>query len=292
MEPKKWMIVCMAALLSSCTDQQLAESMEEAQTSEWTKEKDPVSAEILALVEKARWGDGQAFLRLADCYRDGIGVKKDFLSMMAMVQQAEARGAIGYDKEYLDQIPDDNDFKCFGDLMDKSSDQLREVKDSVMPLLAAMDSPDALAFYGVMCVESGDTIRGDELIREASMRGSDFAALLGTFADRRGDVKPDRVKLEQLSDRIPLVNKYLGRLCLKPDENGHTDERKAADYYLKADRHALLSRREARWLLIYHKRTGVPGLTDEDAMRLETLSGLPHELVEAVADTVSVDSIR
>lgn len=282
----------MAALLTSCTDQKIAESMEEAKASAWTKENNPVSAEINALVEKARWGDGQAFLRLADCYRDGIGVKKDFLGMMAMVKQAEACGALSYDRDYIDQIPDDNEAKCLCDLVDKSSEQLREMKDSIMPLLAAMDSPDALAFYGVMYLESGDTIRGEEFIREASMRGSDFAALLGTFVDRRGNVLPDKAKLEQLSDRIPFVNKFLAKLCLKPDENGHIDEQKAADYYLKADRHAMLSRREARWLLLYHKRTGVAGLTDEDVRRLETLSRLPREIIEAVGDTMIVDQIK
>lgn len=70
------------------------------------------------------------------------------------------------------------------------------------------------------------------------------------------------------------------------------DERKVAYYYMKADEHALLSRREARWLLAYHKDVGIPGLTDSDVKRLEAFIRFPNEIVEIIADTVSVDSIE
>ena len=49
------------------------------------------------------------------------------------------------------QIPDDNDIKRFCNLIDKSSDQLREGKDSIMAQLATIDSPDAHALFGVLC---------------------------------------------------------------------------------------------------------------------------------------------
>lgn len=250
------------------------------------------SAVINALVERARWGDGQAYLQLADCYRDGIGVKKDFLGMMVMVEQARAHGAIHDEKEYMAQIPDDNDIKRFCNLIDKSSDQLREGKDSIMAQLATIDSPDAHALFGVLCVESGDSIRGFEIIRDASERGSNFAALLNALPDWKGNIQPDKVKLEQLAERIPLAYNLLGKLSLKPDENGMIDERKVAYYYMKADEHALLSRREARWLLAYHKDVGIPQLTESDVKRLETFIRFPNERVEIVADTVSVDSIE
>ena len=256
------------------------------------KENANGSAEINALVERARWGDGQAYLQLADCYRDGIGVKKDFLGMMVMVEQARAHGAIHDEKEYMTQIPDDNDIKRFCNLMDKSSGQLREGNDSIMAQLATIDSPDAHALFGVLCVEIGDSIRGFEIIRDASERGSDFAALLNALPDWKGNIQPDKMKLEQLAERIPLAYKLLGKLSLKPDENGMIDERKVAYCYMKADEHALLSRREAKWLLAYHKDVGIPGLTDSDAKRLEAFIRFPNEIVEIIADTVSVDSIE
>lgn len=292
MAMKKCIILFMVAILASCSDTQLAESIADVKESELVKENATGSAEIKALVERARWGDGQAYLQLADCYRDGIGVKKNFLGMLAMVEQARVHGAIHDEMEYVTKIPEDNDIKRFCDLMDKSCSQLIEEKDSVMVQLATIDSPDVLAMYGVLCVKSGDSIRGFEIIRDASERGSDFAALLNALLDWKGNIQPDKMKLEQLAERIPLAYKLLGKLSLKPDENGIIDERKVAYYYMKADEHALLSRRGARWLLAYHKDVGIPGLTESDVNRLEAFIRFPNERVEIVADTVSVDSIE
>lgn len=292
MAMKKCIILFMVAILASCSDTQLAESIADVKESELVKENATGSAEIKALVERARWGDGQAYLQLADCYRDGIGVKKNFLGMLAMVEQARVHGAIHDEMEYVTKIPEDNDIKRFCDLMDKSCSQLIEEKDSVMVQLATIDSPDVLAMYGVLCVESGDSIRGSEIIRDASERGSDFAALLNALLDWKGNIQPDKMKLEQLAERIPLAYKLLGKLSLKPDENGIVDERKVAYYYMKADEHALLSQREAKWLLAYHKDVSIPELTDSDVKRLELFICTPGERVEIVADTVSVDSIE
>ena len=292
MAMKKCIILFMAAILASCSDTQLAESIADVKDSELVKENANGSAEIKALVERARWGDGLAYLQLADCYRDGIGVKKNFLGMLAMVEQARVHGAIHDEMEYVTKIPEDNDIKRFCDLMNKSCSQLIEEKDSVMVQLATIDSPDVLAMYGVLCVESGDSIRGFEIIRDASERGSDFAALLNALLDWKGNIQPDKMKLEQLAERIPLAYKLLGKLSLKPDENGIVDERKVAYYYMKADEHALLSQREAKWLLAYHKDVSIPELTDSDVKRLESFIRTPGERVEIVADTVSVDSIE
>ena len=292
MAMKKCIILFMVAILASCSDTQLAESIADVKESELVKENATGSAEIKALVERARWGDGQAYLQLADCYRDGIGVKKNFLGMLAMVEQARVHGAIHDEMEYVTKIPEDNDIKLFCDLMDKSCRQLIEEKDSVMVQLATIDSPDVLAMYGVLCVESGDSIRGFEIIRDASERGSDFAALLNALLDWKGNIQPNKMKLEQLAERIPLAYKLLGKLSLKPDENGIVDERKVAYYYMKADEHALLSQREAKWLLAYHKDVSIPELTDSDVKRLESFICTPGERVEIVADTVSVDSIE
>ena len=292
MAMKKCIILFMVAILASCSDTQLAESIADVKESELVKENATGSAEIKALVERARWGDGQAYLQLADCYRDGIGVKKNFLGMLAIVEQARVHGAIHDEMEYVTKIPEDNDIKRFCDLMDKSCSQLIEEKDSVMVQLATIDSPDVLAMYGVLCVESGDSIRGFEIIRDASERGSDFAALLNALLDWKGNIQPDKMKLEQLAERIPLAYKLLGKLSLKPDENGIVDERKVAYYYMKADEHALLSQREAKWLLAYHKDVSIPELTDSDVKRFESFICTPGERVEIVADTVSVDSIE
>lgn len=124
---KKYIFVAMAALFISCSDQQLTDSVADVKSTELMQTSDD-RAKFNTLVEKARLGDGQAFLQLADCYRDGIGVKKDFLGMTCMVIQANAHGSIESEKEYFSRIPDDNVYKqCFA-LADMSSSKLRTEK--------------------------------------------------------------------------------------------------------------------------------------------------------------------
>lgn len=288
---KNSIILFMVALLASCSNQQLLDSIAEVKESELVKENANGNAEINALVERARWGDGQAYLQLADCYRDGIGVKKDFLGMISMIGQALSLGAIHDGKEYMAQMLEGSDIKRLLVLMDKTRSQLMEDVDSVKAQLAAMDSPDALAVFGIICAESGDSIRGFEIIREAAGQGSNFAALINVIPDMDVNHRPDMLKLEQLAERTPLAYKLLGRFYLEPDDNGKTDERKAAYYYMKADEHALLSQRDVRWLLAYHEDVGIPQLTDEDVIRLKAYIRLPDNKDEYMADSVSVDSI-
>jgi len=291
MNMKKCICVMMVALLVSCSDHQLAEIVADVREAELVDEKINGNVGIKALIDRARWGDGQAYLQLADCCKDGIGVQKDFLGMMSMVAQARAHGAINDEKDYLMRISDDNGLKLCFELMGKSSSELMEGKDTLMAQLIAMNNPDALAFYGIVSVENGDTIGGLETIRRAANNGSNFAALLTTLLNRKGEIRPDKAKLEQIAKRVPIAYKLLGDMCLDPDENGNIDKRQAAYYFLKADEHALLSRREARWLLTYHRNSGIVQLNDEDVRRLKVFACSPSEEEEIVVDSVCVDCV-
>ena len=80
---KKYLFLVMTLVLVSCTNQMVVDEVagEHAQqTSE---------SNVATLMEKARWGDGQAYVKLADCYRDGKGVKQDFVNMLAMASFAD-----------------------------------------------------------------------------------------------------------------------------------------------------------------------------------------------------------
>ena len=94
---KKYLFAIMAVLLAltSCTDSQFIEEIN------GNLSKLSSSNEINALIEQARWGDGHAFLKLADCYRDGKGVKQDFAGMLTMLAQAEEYGGIPNMEDYL-----------------------------------------------------------------------------------------------------------------------------------------------------------------------------------------------
>lgn len=52
-----------------------------------------VTDEYHYYLEKARWGDADAYVKLADCYRNGVGVKMDFMGSLG-VNCSKARNKI------------------------------------------------------------------------------------------------------------------------------------------------------------------------------------------------------
>ena len=87
-----------ALILVGCTDQFALDEV--------AKEVPHVTptSEFQMLKEKAKWGDGKAYLKLADCYRDGRGVKQDFIGMLSMASLANDYGGINRMEEYLDSV--------------------------------------------------------------------------------------------------------------------------------------------------------------------------------------------
>ena len=76
---KQYFYLVIALMMVGCTDQFMVDEL----AGEYA-EQTPVN-EVVTLMEKARWGDGQAYVKLADCYREGKGVQQDFITMLGMV---------------------------------------------------------------------------------------------------------------------------------------------------------------------------------------------------------------
>lgn len=113
---KSWMIGTAAfVLLASCSERQLVEDVAaKAMVTEAASPEDSVAS----LLNRARWGDSSAYLKLADCYRDGVGVKRDFFSMLTMVNMAKSRGANIRVDDYIHGLPDGDAYKQLFLLMD------------------------------------------------------------------------------------------------------------------------------------------------------------------------------
>ena len=91
------------------------------------------------------------------------------------------------------------------------------------------------------------------------------------------------------------------------DDESMRDDRLAAHYFLKADENAYLSKREARWLLYYHRCVSNLPLSERDIQRLQILAGevaveenasqqncefdKTNDVVDAV-DSVVVDTVE
>ena len=87
---KNWCLYIIIVLFfTSCSEQHLQE--DRLASSKVGEQKGVVKAprdSVLLLLHQARWGDGSAYLKLADCYRNGFGVKKDFFGMITMANMA------------------------------------------------------------------------------------------------------------------------------------------------------------------------------------------------------------
>ena len=266
---KKYLFAIMAVLLAmvSCTDNQFLDE-NAGNLSELSS-----TNEVSALIEKARWGDGQAFVKLADCYRDGKGVKQDFVGMLTMLAQADEYGGISNMEDYLKTLPEGSDFKLIFDAVDNYEKKNEDEAAAKLEQLIAKGSPDGNAVQGIMTIERGDTLEGLRLVEQAATAGSTFAELLLCIPNWRGATNLDVEKLATLSDKIPFVNTILGKMYAGFEDENLQNDQLAAYYYLKADEKACLGKRGARWLLGYHRGGGKLSLSERDIQRLRILAG-------------------
>ena len=258
--------------LASCSEQQVIE--ETLSSQKLTEQKSMTITpqdSVVSLFNHARWGDGSAYLKLADCYRDGFGVKKDLLGMFTMAEMAKTRGAIQNVEEYVCNLPDGNEFKSLVKLIYNCKFYNQESTDSVMQSLRENSTPDAQTFLGLVMMDQGDTLTAKNLINEAANQDCSLAELLLTIPDWKGRLRADATKLAIIAHRVPLANLILGDLYYEPDENGNTDKQLAVEYYMKAEEYAVLCRHGAERVLNYYRNGGNIQLTEDDIKRLELI---------------------
>ena len=270
---KNWYLyLIMMLLLASCSEQQV---MEETLSSQKLTEQKGMTVtpqdSIMSLLYQARWGDGSAYLKLADCYRDGIGVKKDFFGMITMARMAEWRGAINRIDDYIYGLPDGHEYKTLFLLMDGYKSYIQECTDSVEHVLSNNGSPEAKTLLGIITIDKGDTISGMNMVKDAAEQGCSLAELLLTIPDWKGRLRADATKLAIIAHRVPLANLILGDLYYEPDENGKSNKQLAVEYYMKAEEHAVLGRHGAERVLDYYRNGGNIQLTEDDIKRLELI---------------------
>jgi hypothetical protein len=110
------------------------------------------------------------------------------------------------------------------------------------------------------------------MMEKAASQGSNLGNLVLCIPEFQKGKNPDVAKLTELAEKMPIINIILARHYWGHDDENTFDEQMAAHYYLKADEHACLDRRGARWLLSYHE-AGKLQLSERDVTRLKILSG-------------------
>jgi len=278
---KKYLLlwIVSATVFMGCTDQQFQENA----LADFHQQNG--NNEINTLIEQARWGDGQAFLKLADCYRDGNGVEKDFAGMLCMLAQAREYGGIDSMEDYLKKMPEDSDFRMVFDAIDKFEKKQTDEANLMAEQLIDKGSPDGYTVQGIMAIERGDTLEGRRLMGQAAVQGSTFAELILFFSEWNTHNTPNIKRLKELSDKMPLANVILAKFYAKRERNEHL----AAHYYLKADEKAFLGKKGARWLLSNRQFVDNLSLSKRDIERLQTLAG--ERVIEDPDEIIEVDTL-
>lgn len=269
---KKYLFLLIALVLAGCTDQLMMEKV----VGEYAGQTS--ASEVTTLLEKARWGDGEAYVKLADCYRDGKGVKQDFINMLAMASFADEYGGISWMEDYISSLPEESEYRLVFDAMGKFCGNKQEEGLAMADKLIERDCAEGYTVKGIILSEQGNREEGKHLLERAAEKGSGFAELYLCIPDLKTKQNTDIDRLTALAERMPLANASLAKIYTGKENPDLKDEQLAAYYYMKADEKACLSKDGARWLLAYHRNGGNLQLSKKDIERLELLADSPKEV--------------
>lgn len=257
-------------VLASCSDQLMEKDLPGAATP-----TNQVSNEYQHYLEKARWGDADAYVKLADCYRNGIGVKADFMGMTAMLAMAEQYDNSLQIRDYLNALPESDSYRMMFETMDEIGKKNQEKVKDVASILIADGKPEGYVINGAMQVEEGDTIGGIETIRYGAEQGSSFGELIICMAPAflGNHQEPyNAEKLIGMADKFPFANKFLAEMYAGEVCDSVFNPELATKYYLKADEHGFLGKKGAIWLLDYYREEGIQ-IDEREKERLTILAG-------------------
>ena len=268
----KKMILCFVVLfgLASCSDQLTISENENI-----VQLGNQVNDEYYYFLEKARWGDAGAYVKLADFYREGKYVQSDFMGMTAMLAMAEQYDGNHRMKDYLKALPEDDSYRLMFEAMDEIGRKDRDKVKNVASILVANGKPEGYVINGAMQVEEGDTIGGLETIRYGAEQGSAFGELILCMAPAflgKNQQPYNADRLISMSDKFPFANKFLAEMYAGEVCDSVYDPKLAATYFLKADEQGFLGRRGAKWLLNYYASENIQ-IDELEKQRLLALSG-------------------
>lgn len=296
------MIMSIVAVLfmASCTEQSLLNDNEYGTAASARGQDTSTPSLIKTYTEMARWGDATAYMNLAKCYHDGIGVKADLLVTSAMLDLAANYGQPDMAQAFIDSLPPDDYMKMAMDAISHIGHIDESITDSIVDALIAIGSPDGYAFRGMIQFNQGDTISGIQNLMAGKEKGSSLADILLCAVPKPDELEREIViteRLSSLTDQYPIVNIFLGDMYSEDESNDAEKAHKAAVCYLQANKHGFLNKRQARWLLDYYTREGIQ-VDVKEKERLEALAvkvweaNIPViENIEEPIDSVCVDTI-
>ena len=273
---KKFVLLTMGILLlTGCSQQQMENEVSGNLAKENSETVVSTSNPVNEYLAKARWGDGNAFMKLAECYHKGIGVKPDFMGTITMLKMAGQYGHPNSIGEYIMSLPETDEARMIFEAIEDFDHHRYERADSVIETMIANGSADWYALRGVLQIEQGDTIEGKQTIQKGAEMGSSYAEMLLCAIPEQGGQKSKQMAMDMLaalSDRVPLANLILGNYYSGIEYDHPIDVYLAAKYYQKADEHGCLDKQAAQWLLEYYQNESI-AIDSMEVRRFRMLCG-------------------
>ena len=208
------------------------------------------------LMTQARWGDGNAYLKLADYYINGQnGTKPDFMATISMLSMAEEFGAIGRPGDYISNLPENDNTRMAFEAMKSINNRQGEKGMQLADLMIEKGCADGHALKGYALMEMGDTIEAIRLATLAAEQGSSLGwALQYVIPYAQMSDMPDESIMLPIAEAVPIFYRFMAEEYYKQLAEHPENDVKVARCYLKADENGCLDRRGANWLLSYKER--------------------------------------
>lgn len=271
---KKFIVLAIVVMLmASCSEQNFLEDNVNNPSAPLCEQEPPQSSIVNSYLEQARWGSGEAYLKLAQCYHDGIGVERDFVSMLCMVEMAQQYGSVRSFGDYMQTLSPESEYKLLFDAVNHIYDKEYDRANAMAERLIEQGCADGYAVKGILAMERRDSIEVKHCLELATEIGSTFGELLLCVKDWKNSLDFDIARLVLLSNRIPLANLMLAAHYADLTNSEKNYDKMASYFYLKADESGLLGKKNAKWLLNYYKNGGIRTIDDEDYARIKKLAG-------------------
>lgn len=277
---KMFLLMLSAFYIQSCTNHSLLNDFERDEPKNMGKQSRSHSNAIDTYIKMARWGDVTAYMNLAKCYHDGLGVKADLLTSVAMLTLAGQHGQSNEAQAFIDSLPSNDSMKMIMNAMNHIDDKQNEQTDSMINVLIDNGCSDGYSLRGLSLISIGDTIGGVYNLQKGAEMGSAFAETLLCAMPGKGELLNKSMKIRRLSalsEQYPVINLIVGDLYAEDETLEIKDDSKAAMHYIEADKHGLLDIHQARWLLTYYDQEGIQ-IDDKERERLEKLAEGSHEM--------------
>ena len=266
-------------MMASCAEQQVFDEVALDTPEQVTKTEN-----FNDLMAQARWGDGNAYLKLADYYINGQnGTKPDFMATISMLSMAEEFGAIGRPGDYISNLPENDNTRMAFEAMKSINNRQGEKGMQLADLLIEKGCVDGHALKGYALMEMGDTIEAIRLATLAAEQGSSLGwALQYVIPYAQMSDMPDESIMLPIAEAVPIFYRFMAEEYYKQLAEHPENDVKVARFYLKADENGCLDKRGANWLLNYKERGNELPLSETDILRLLKLAG--YERIDSTTD--------